>query len=190
MGETKEPKIARKAVLIALGIICIVLAAYSGGVVAVANLQEQSGPNTTYTVVGTLGYANVSAVYSGVIVESINPSFAPNLVGSFMFLTFNGQLSWTFPAGFVSGNVVVINGTISFDEHSQTYFLNVVSARLPGDINGDGKVNLTDLVIFAKAYGSKPGDPNWNPAADILGHGEVDLADLVLLAEHYGQHYP
>ena len=62
--------------------------------------------------------------------------------------------------------------------------------RIPGDINGDGKVNLADLVIFAEAYASKPGDPNWNPAADFLGQGKVDLADLVVLAEHYGQHYP
>jgi len=60
---------------------------------------------------------------------------------------------------------------------------------IPGDINGDGKVNLSDLVLFAKAYGSKPGDPNWNPAADINGHGKVDLSDLVTLAQHYGQTY-
>jgi hypothetical protein len=62
------------------------------------------------------------------------------------------------------------------------------ATRIPGDVNGDGKVDLADLVLFAKAYGSKPGDPNWNPAADFLGHGKVDLADLVVLAEHYGQH--
>jgi len=66
----------------------------------------------------------------------------------------------------------------------------LVQIRIPGDINGDGKVNLADLVLFAEAYGSRPGDPNWNPAADMLGHGKVDLADLVTLANHYGQHYP
>ncbi|HVP17224.1 MAG TPA: cohesin domain-containing protein [candidate division Zixibacteria bacterium] len=62
------------------------------------------------------------------------------------------------------------------------------AASIPGDLNGDGKVDLKDLVIFARAYGSKPGDSNWNPVADILGHGKVDLADLVTLAQHYGQH--
>jgi len=74
----------------------------------------------------------------------------------------------------------VVQGTLKIDD----------PATIPGDINGDGKVDLADLVILAKAYGSKPGDPNWNPAADILGHGNVDLADLAALANHYGQHYP
>ncbi|MGD0978214.1 MAG: NosD domain-containing protein [Candidatus Bathyarchaeia archaeon] len=55
-----------------------------------------------------------------------------------------------------------------------------------GDLNKDGKVGLGDLVILAKAYGSKPGDPNWNPTADIDGNGIVDLSDLVILASHYG----
>ena len=61
---------------------------------------------------------------------------------------------------------------------------------IPGDLNGDGRVSLLDLVILAQAYGSKPGDPKWNPNADIYGNGIVGLNDLVVLAQHYGQHYP
>jgi uncharacterized protein YvpB len=65
-----------------------------------------------------------------------------------------------------------------------------VGATIPGDVNHDGKVNLPDLVILAIAYGSKPGDPNWNPNADIDGNGVVGLSDVVILAQHYRQHYP
>lgn len=61
---------------------------------------------------------------------------------------------------------------------------------IPGDINGDFKVTLVDLVLLANAYSSRPGDFKWNPNADINGNGVVDLADLVLLAIHYGQHNP
>jgi hypothetical protein len=61
-------------------------------------------------------------------------------------------------------------------------------ARILGDLNDDGKVNLQDLVIFAKAYGSKPSDTNWNPNADLDSNGVVGLTDLVILATHYGQH--
>ena len=57
-----------------------------------------------------------------------------------------------------------------------------------GDINKDGVVNLKDLVLLSKAYGSKPGDPNWNPQADISGDGRVNLPDLVLLASNYNVH--
>jgi hypothetical protein len=34
------------------------------------------------------------------------------------------------------------------------------------DINKNGTVNLNDLVLLALAFGSKLGDPNWNPSAD------------------------
>jgi len=57
---------------------------------------------------------------------------------------------------------------------------------IPGDLNNDGKVGLADLVILAKANGSKPGDPNWNPRADIDSNGVVDSADLAILAKYYG----
>jgi hypothetical protein len=61
---------------------------------------------------------------------------------------------------------------------------------IPGDLNGDFKVSLSDLVLLANAYGSKPGDAKWNPNAGINGNDKVDLSDLVLLASHYRQHYP
>jgi hypothetical protein len=66
----------------------------------------------------------------------------------------------------------------------------VVAITIPGDINGDFKVTLQDLVLLANAYGTKPGDTKWNPNADINGDGKVSLSDLVLMANHYGQHYP
>lgn len=63
--------------------------------------------------------------------------------------------------------------------------------HLVGDLNGNGKVDLADLVLLANAYGSKPGDSNWNPNADIApSYGVIGLTDLVTLATHYGQHYP
>lgn len=65
-----------------------------------------------------------------------------------------------------------------------------VVITLPGDIDGDFKVGLTDLQILAAAYGSKPGDPNWNPNADMDNSGAVGLLDLLTLSQHYGQHYP
>jgi hypothetical protein len=78
----------------------------------------------------------------------------------------------------VQGPYGVVQGTLKID----------ASNTILGDLNNDGKVGLDDLQILAVAYGSKPGYPNWNPAADLLGHGKVDLGDLVTLANHYGQH--
>jgi parallel beta-helix repeat protein len=65
-----------------------------------------------------------------------------------------------------------------------------VALTISGDINGDYTVGLADLVVLAKAYGSEPVNPIWNPNADIDDNGIVGLLDLVILAQHYGQHYP
>jgi hypothetical protein len=59
----------------------------------------------------------------------------------------------------------------------------------PWDINQDGTVNISDLSILAKAYGSTPGSSKWNPAADINAHGKVDISDLAMLAKHYREQY-
>jgi len=50
------------------------------------------------------------------------------------------------------------------------------------DVNRDGKVNLIDALIVAKALGTRPGQPRWNPAADVNGDLRVDLRDLVIVA--------
>jgi hypothetical protein len=61
-----------------------------------------------------------------------------------------------------------------------------------GDINGDFKVDVKDLVLVIKYFGSYPGHPTkpWNPNADINGDGKVDVKDLVLVIKHFGQHDP
>jgi parallel beta-helix repeat protein len=67
-----------------------------------------------------------------------------------------------------------------------------IIVTIPGDLNGDFKVDLKDLVLLANYYVLiyPPPPRRWNPNADINGNGVVDLADLVIMANHYGQHYP
>jgi hypothetical protein len=59
-----------------------------------------------------------------------------------------------------------------------------------GDINNDFIVNIKDVIIVALAYWSKPGDPNWNPAADLNNDGVVDIMDLIIVTQNYGHLYP
>jgi hypothetical protein len=83
-----------------------------------------------------------------------------------------------------------------YNETMDTGFLSdtpvsiALTEKIPGDVSWDRKVGLADLVILAQAYGSKPGDSNWNLNVDIDDNGVVGLSDLVALAQHYGQHYP
>jgi thermitase len=58
------------------------------------------------------------------------------------------------------------------------------------DVNEDGMIDIVDIVIVALAFGSKPGDPNWNPYVDLNQDGIVDIVDLVMVALHFGETYP
>jgi hypothetical protein len=59
----------------------------------------------------------------------------------------------------------------------------------PWDVNGDGKVDIKDILIVAKAYGSNPGDPNYDPRADVNGDSKIDIKDILIVAKHYGEIY-
>jgi hypothetical protein len=56
-----------------------------------------------------------------------------------------------------------------------------------GDLNSDGTVDLDDLYIIALAFGSKPGDQNWNVHADLTRDGVVNVLDLRTVARHFGE---
>lgn len=52
-----------------------------------------------------------------------------------------------------------------------------------GDVNGDGQVNILDLVSVAQQFGkSVPADS----PADVTGDGVVNILDLVRVAQHFG----
>jgi len=50
-----------------------------------------------------------------------------------------------------------------------------------GDVNGDGRVDFRDVSLVVRAFGSRPGQPRWNPAADLNDNGRVDLGDLLFV---------
>jgi len=55
------------------------------------------------------------------------------------------------------------------------------------DFDGNGKVDVEDIVIAVSAYGSRSGDANWIPDADLApAYGLIDIFDLVTLAYYYG----
>ena len=63
---------------------------------------------------------------------------------------------------------------------------------LVADLTGDGKVDMRDVAIVARAFGSEPGDPLWNPVADVTGtihmvpDGRVDMRDVAFVARAFG----
>jgi PKD repeat protein len=64
---------------------------------------------------------------------------------------------------------------------------NVTVKILPhiADLNEDGKVDILDLAIFARAYGSIPGSDRWNARADLDGNHVINILDGVVIARSY-----
>jgi endoglucanase len=56
-----------------------------------------------------------------------------------------------------------------------------------GDVNGDGKVDMKDIAIVAKAFGATPSAPRWNPAADVNGDMAVNMVDIAIVASNLGK---
>jgi len=54
------------------------------------------------------------------------------------------------------------------------------------DLNGDGKVDIYDVTIVARAYGSFPGHESWEPSADIVPDGKINIFDVVRVAVKLG----
>ena len=55
------------------------------------------------------------------------------------------------------------------------------------DLNEDGTVNIIDLSIFARAYGSYPGHERWNAKVDLTGDEKVNILDGVIIARSFNQ---
>lgn len=57
---------------------------------------------------------------------------------------------------------------------------------LAGDINGDGSVDVTDLLVLAGSWGSSRDSGAYNPFCDLNSDGSVDVVDLLRLARNWG----
>jgi outer membrane protein assembly factor BamB len=57
------------------------------------------------------------------------------------------------------------------------------------DLDANGKINILDLAIVAKAYGSTPEDDNWEPQADLDDNGIINIVDIAAVAKEFGKTY-
>jgi len=126
-----------------------------------------------------------------------------------------GWINVTFPAinttqikVFINGEklapppfpIVTANGThyfIYFEFSLSTHTI-CIQFWLLGDITGpdgepDSKVDIRDVATVAKAFGSYPSHPLWNPICDLTGpeyltpDDQVDIRDIALVAKNFGE---
>jgi len=62
-----------------------------------------------------------------------------------------------------------------------------VLTTILGDLNGDRKIDMKDISMAARAFGTVPGDQRWEPRADLNNDVKVDMKDITLIAKNFGK---
>lgn len=92
-------------------------------------------------------------------------------------LTPLGNEIWSYEKELAATNVPVIE-ELTFD----LAFKTVLEKTLSGDVNGDGSVNILDLMLVASNFGQTGKQP-----ADANGDDVVNVLDLVIVANALGE---
>jgi len=116
-------------------------------------------------------------------------------------LASKSETALTFPwntSSLKPGDTYYIKGEASLIQYEYNATNNVysdgtVEVRVTGDENGDGRVDIKDVSIIAKAFGTYPGHERWNSEADITGStylvpdGVVDIRDVAIVSKNFGK---
>jgi hypothetical protein len=116
---------------------------------------------------GTGSVVNVTVANNTMVYNSQLDIFA-DFPGSFLNNTLTSRQSVKLavvPRDFV-GNVN-LNGT----------------PIIPPDVDDDGRVNMRDLGIVCRLYGTTQASENWNPRADVIQDGVIDMRDVGFCAK-------
>lgn len=55
--------------------------------------------------------------------------------------------------------------------------------KVPGDLNGDRKVDCADIAIVKASFGKRKGQPGFDARADVNNDGVVDVRDLAFVSQ-------
>jgi len=77
-------------------------------------------------------------------------------------------------------SVIDLTPTMRANSPAIGLYLNVTAIACIEDVNGDGNVDVTDLLAVIAAWGSD------NASADLDGSGTVDVADLLMIISAWG----
>ncbi len=115
---------------------------------------QKIGPGVSYPAVFTL-----TAVTTGTV------TLEATAYGEYYC---NGSWTWAYVYG--QSAPITVQGTTP-----------PTPVPLPGDVNGDGTVDIFDLATIAVHYGEA------NSEVDLNGDGQIDIFDLSIVASNFGK---
>jgi len=168
---------------------------------------------TSYKTVVCQGYSDsidVTIENKGYFIENFNITVYANttLIG-LQEATLTGQ-NWTIvtitcnttslPKGNYTIKAEATQVPGETDATDNTYTDGWIIVAMIGDLTGpdgypDGKCDMRDVYVVARAFGSHPTHPLWNPNADITGpqglpDEKVDMRDIFVVARNFGKTDP
>lgn len=66
----------------------------------------------------------------------------------------------------------------------------MLSVTILGDVDGDFKVKIDDIILLCDALGPTIRQPLYNPNLDINCDWKIIMDDTMTAVEQFGQHYP
>jgi len=163
----------------------------------------------------TPGISAFSFLSGGYLRDSENDPIPFELIDGTMISYYASSVENTMGSGTISIPRTLLNGTFAIlvDDSSTCYSISEnalnqylhynyphptteslhiqILTTIIGDLTGDREVDMRDIAIAARAFGSTPGHPRWDPRADITGpegypDNEVDMRDIGILARNFG----
>ncbi|MCI0537299.1 MAG: HYR domain-containing protein [Verrucomicrobiales bacterium] len=133
---------------------------------------------TAPTLIGIPSDVSVPATSADGAIVNYSPATASDTCGAATISC--SQASGTvFPIG--ATTVIVTATDAAGNQATASFTVTVTAPALPGDLDGNGCVNLVDLAILANAVRVRSTDPKY----DLNGDGIVNKADMRWLTRHF-----
>ena len=93
-----------------------------------------------------------------------------------------------FPANFMNNTITDATKLKIIEPSSNFIGTRSISGYpiLPGDLNLDYKIDIIDIALVVKFFGSMEGSPNWYEKADIISDGKIDIVDISYVVQYFG----
>lgn len=133
---------------------------------------------------------NVRLLYNETLIQSYLISNLPPWPNGLMniIITWNTTGLTPYVQYILKAQADILEGETNTDNNIRTIIIGKV--KMLGDVTGDKKINIFDVVSVTAVYRSQPGDPNWNVQADLKRDNKIDIYDVVMVCTRYGQAYP
>jgi lysophospholipase L1-like esterase len=130
--------------------------------------------------------AGVNAAATTLLVNGSNAGVTPTVEGRRALLRYApaAPLQGVVTVGLRSADLASPANTV---DKQISRFVIAGTEFLDGDLDEDGRVDGSDLVRFARGFGSRRGDGIYDADADFNSDNSIDGQDLAVLASNFGR---